>query len=139
MESLFLRDAQAVGHCNCLGSKLTPFFRIVKVMAAIFRARVRWAIVGPYPFGDKSDIEVVQRTRTCAGRDGSTLEQILQISIVVVIQAAYRHALPVALQFAAHGAVLATVVGLDRETAVSPMPEKAKMVVTKEPAQRPPR
>ena len=43
------------------------------------------------------------------------LKEILQISIVVVIQTAYRHALSIALQFAAHRAVLPAVVGLDCE------------------------
>jgi len=40
MEGLLLRDAQAVCRCNCLGSKLAPFFQMIKVIAAIFRARV---------------------------------------------------------------------------------------------------
>ena len=48
-------------------------------------------------------------------------EQILEIFIVVVIQAANRDALPIALEFAAHIAVsLSTVVSLDRETTVGP-------------------
>ena len=55
-----------------------------------------------------------------AGRDGRTFEEILQISIVVVIQTANRHALAVALQFAAHGTVLPAVVGLDCKTTVGP-------------------
>src|SRR3981081_2133869 len=74
----------------------------------------------PYPFGNQSDIEVLQRTRTCAGRDGSTFEKILQILVVVVIQTAQRDALAVALQFASHGAVLAAIVSLHGETAVGP-------------------
>ena len=48
------------------------------------------------------------------------LKEILQISIVVVIQTANRHALAVALQFAAYGAVLPAVAGLDCETTVGP-------------------
>ena len=44
------RDAQAACRCNCLASKLTPFFQIVNVIAAIFLARVRRAIVGRIPF-----------------------------------------------------------------------------------------
>jgi len=40
MEGLLLRDAQAVCRCNGLGSKLAPFFQMIKVIAAIFRARV---------------------------------------------------------------------------------------------------
>jgi integrase len=46
---LFLRDAQAVCRCNCWASKSTPFFQMVKLMAAIFRARVRRAMVGRIP------------------------------------------------------------------------------------------
>jgi hypothetical protein len=50
MEGFFLNDAQAACRCNCLGSKLTPFFHKIKVMAAIFRARVRRAMLGRIPF-----------------------------------------------------------------------------------------
>src|SRR6266496_6271270 len=59
-------------------------------------------------------------TRPCAGRDGSTFEQILHIFIVVVIQTTHRDALAVALQFASHPAVLTTIVNLHRKTAVGP-------------------
>src|SRR6266853_5191433 len=45
-KGLFIRDAQASCRCKCVASKSTPFFQIVKVMLAIFRARVRRAIVG---------------------------------------------------------------------------------------------
>ena len=51
---LFLRDAQAACRCNCLGSKLTPFFQMIKVMAAIFRARVRRAMLGRIPFATRA-------------------------------------------------------------------------------------
>src|ERR1700722_18890097 len=65
--------------------------------------------------------------RTCAGRDGGTFEKILHILIVVVIQTAHGDALTVALQFASHTAVLATVVSLDCETTVgSELPLGAK-------------
>src|SRR5690349_21218149 len=60
-----------------------------------------------------SQIIILQRTRTCAGRYGRTFEQILHIFVVVVIQTAYRDALAVALQFASYPAVLPTVVHLD--------------------------
>jgi len=46
---LFTRDAQAACRCNSLASKHTPFFQIVKVIDAIFRARVRRAIAGLLP------------------------------------------------------------------------------------------
>src|SRR5437763_17118067 len=74
----------------------------------------------PYPYDNQSDIEVLQRTRTCSGRDGSTFEKILQILIVVVIETTHGDALAVALQFAAHRAILAAIVSLHRETAVGP-------------------
>ena len=93
---------------------------MVKLIAASFRAKVRRAMVGRIPFSTRADIKVAQRARTCAGRYRSTFEEILQISIVVVIQTAYRHALAVALQFAAHRTVLPAVVGLDGEATVGP-------------------
>ena len=46
MESLWFKDAQAACRCNSLASNSTPFFQMVKVIAAIFRAKVRRAIVG---------------------------------------------------------------------------------------------
>ena len=54
MESLFTRDAQAACRCNCLGSKSTPFFQIVKLIAAIFRARVSRAISGRIPLASRA-------------------------------------------------------------------------------------
>ena len=53
-KGLFLRDAQASCRCNCVASKSTPFFQIVRVMLAIFRARVRRAIVGRIPFSRRA-------------------------------------------------------------------------------------
>ena len=53
-EGLFLSDAQAACRCNCLGSKLTPFFHMVRVIAAIFRARVRRAMVGRIPLSTRA-------------------------------------------------------------------------------------
>lgn len=55
--------------CNCWGSKFTPFFHMIKVMVTIFRVGVRRAIVGPHPFGNQSNIDVMDRARTGAGRD----------------------------------------------------------------------
>jgi hypothetical protein len=48
------RDTQAACRFNCLASKSTPFFQTVNVMAAIFRARVRRAIVGRMPFSTRA-------------------------------------------------------------------------------------
>ncbi len=48
------RDTQAACRCNCLASNSTPFFHMVNVMAAIFRARVRRAIVGLIPFSTRA-------------------------------------------------------------------------------------
>ena len=53
-KSLIPRDTQAACRFNGLASKLTPFFHIVKVMAAIFRARVRRAMVGRIPFSTRA-------------------------------------------------------------------------------------
>ena len=55
-----------------------------------------------------------------AGGDRSPFEEILHIGIMVVTQAAHGHALAVSLQFASDIAVLAAVVGLQRETTVRP-------------------
>jgi len=44
-----IRNTQAVCGFRCWASKRTPFFQIIKVMAAIFRARVRRAISGRIP------------------------------------------------------------------------------------------
>ena len=62
----------------------------------------------------------MQGARTCAGREGSTFEEILHIVIVVVIQTAHREAFAVALQFASQVAVLAAIVSLDGETEAKP-------------------
>ena len=65
MESLFLRDAQAVCRCNCWASNSTPFFQMVKLIAAIFRAKVRRAMVGRIPLA--TQVETMEAT----GLDGS--------------------------------------------------------------------
>jgi hypothetical protein len=53
-KGLFITDAQASCRCNCVASKSTPFFQILRVMLAIFRARVRRAIVGRIPFSRRA-------------------------------------------------------------------------------------
>ena len=53
-KAFFTGEAQAACRCNCLASKLTPFFHMVKVMAAIFRARVSRAIVGRIPLATRA-------------------------------------------------------------------------------------
>ena len=93
---------------------------MIKVMATVFRVGVRRAIVGPHPFGNPSNTDVMDRARTGAGRDGSSFEQILQIPVAVAPQSAHRDALSVALQFASTIAVLAAVVSLDGEATVGP-------------------
>ena len=55
-----------------------------------------------------------------ASGDRSPFKEILHIGIVVVTQATHGHPLPVSLQFPSDIAVLAAVVGLQRETTVSP-------------------
>jgi len=70
-KGLIPRNTQAACRFNCLASKSTlqpvsksynhpngvagaPFFQMVNVMAAIFRARVRRAIVGRIPFSTRA-------------------------------------------------------------------------------------
>jgi len=49
MEGLFTRDAQAACDFSFSGSKFSPFFQSVSVMAAILRASVSRAMVGFIP------------------------------------------------------------------------------------------
>jgi len=53
-KGLIPRDTQAACRFNCLVSNCTPFFQMVNVMVAIFRARVRRAIVGRIPFSTRA-------------------------------------------------------------------------------------
>jgi len=53
-KGLISRDTQAACRFNCWASNSTPFFQMVNVMAAIFRARVRRAIVGRTPFSSRA-------------------------------------------------------------------------------------
>ena len=53
-KGLIPRDTQAACRFKCLASNSTPFFHMVNVMAAIFRARVRRAIVGRIPFSTRA-------------------------------------------------------------------------------------
>ena len=46
---LSARDAQAACGFSCSASKCAPFFQTTKVIAAIFRAKVRRAIEGLMP------------------------------------------------------------------------------------------
>ena len=46
-----------------LASKRTPFFQTIKVIAAIFRAKVRRAIAGFIPLASKACVEIVERSR----------------------------------------------------------------------------
>jgi hypothetical protein len=48
------RDAQAARCLKCLASKLAPFFQTLNVIAAIFLAKVRRAIVGFAPLVSKA-------------------------------------------------------------------------------------
>ena len=50
---LSFRDAQAACGFNCLASKCAPFFHRIRVIAAIFRAKVRRAIAGFIPLVSK--------------------------------------------------------------------------------------
>ena len=61
-KAFFTGDAQAACRGKFCGSKCTPFFHIVKLIAAILRASVRRAMVGRIPLLHPSHIGVVQRT-----------------------------------------------------------------------------
>ena len=50
---LLVRDAQAACGFNCLVSNCAPFFHRTRVIAAIFRAKVRRAIAGFMPLVSK--------------------------------------------------------------------------------------
>jgi hypothetical protein len=47
------KDAQAACCFKCLASKESPFFQTINVIAAIFRAKVRRAMVGFLPLTSK--------------------------------------------------------------------------------------
>jgi hypothetical protein len=51
---LSTRDAQAACDFNSLASKRTSFFHTISVIAAIFLAKVRRAIVGRLPLASKA-------------------------------------------------------------------------------------
>jgi len=51
---LSVRDAQAACGFSCVASKWAPFFHRIRVMAAIFRAKVRRAIAGFMPLVSKA-------------------------------------------------------------------------------------
>ncbi len=86
-----------------------------KTMAALFPGQGETGHGGPHPSGQKSYVEIAEWSRPSAGRYRGALEQILEITIIVVTQPAYADALPVANQLASHIAVLAAVVGFDCE------------------------
>jgi hypothetical protein len=48
------RNAQATCRCTCWASKSTPFFQIVNVIAAIFRAKVSRAMSGRIPLASRA-------------------------------------------------------------------------------------
>ena len=48
------RDTQAVWCFRCWASKLFPFFQMVSVMAAIFRAKVSRAMSGRIPLTSRA-------------------------------------------------------------------------------------
>ncbi len=49
-----VRDAQAACGFSCSASKCAPFFQTIRVIAAIFRAKVRRAIEGRMPLVSKA-------------------------------------------------------------------------------------
>jgi hypothetical protein len=65
-------------------------------------------------------VKLLERSGPGSGHGGSTLEQILQIVIVIAVQPANRDRLLGALQLSMDTAMLGTAVGLDSEPDVRP-------------------
>jgi len=72
------------------------------------------------PLGDQSLVKLLERTRLGSGQGRGTLEQILEIVIVIAIQPANRDRLLRASQLSFDIPVLGTAVRLDSKTTVAP-------------------
>ena len=90
MERTFFQRRQAACGFSCWASKHTPFFQTIKVIAAIFRAKVRRAIEGR-PFGEQSLIEIVKGAGPAASLRSRTFEDVLEIMVVVFIETTKYH------------------------------------------------
>lgn len=80
-ESIESLCAQAACVFSCSGSKRSPFFQIVKLMAAILRARVSLAISGLIPLADGNRFEAEARWRPflIAELDGKSVSHVINL------------------------------------------------------------
>jgi hypothetical protein len=118
---LSTRDAQAACRCNSLTSKHTRFFlpnRQSDRCDLPCQGETRHC--RPPPFGQKSRVKLLERSRPSAGGYRRTPEDIFQIGIVVFVQAQHGDSLSVSSQLPSHIAVFAAVMGLESETTVGP-------------------
>ena len=76
---------QAACGFNSVASKRTSFFQTIKVIAAIFLAKVRRAIVGRPPFGKQGLVKITQGTGRGAGPHGRTFENIFEIVVMIFV------------------------------------------------------
>ena len=82
-----LAGAQAACRFSCSGSKRSPFFQMVKTMAAILR-NGQTSHGGPDPRGQQGSIEVSERAGSGTGPSGRALEQSFQLMVVILIETA---------------------------------------------------
>src|SRR5258705_12385993 len=66
-----------------------------------------------HPLGQQSQVEIVERSRTAAGPGGRTLEDLLHLMVVVLIETTELLGFLGALQLSTDKAELRTVVGLN--------------------------
>ena len=90
------------------------------MIAAIFRAKVRRAIVWLHAFGEQALVEIVERSLAAAGHGRRTLEDGFQIMIMILIEPTQLLWFLGTLQLSSHVTVLRTVARLNRQTAVGP-------------------
>src|SRR5882724_7674741 len=76
----------------------------------------RWS----HPFGEQVLVKIAERSSAGAGPHGRTLENILEIVVMVRVQPAKLRWFPGRLQLSLDRAVLRAVVGLQRKPAVGP-------------------
>src|ERR1700677_308782 len=74
----------------------------------------------PHSLGQQAFVKLLERSGLGSGHRGSTLEQVLQIVIVIAIQPTNRSRLFRALQLSLDVTMLGTAVGLDAKPAERP-------------------
>ena len=89
-------------------------------MAAILRANVRRATSALIPLSSKPHIKLAERTHPTVGSSRRSLEDILHLMVVILIQTTELRGLLGTLQLSANIAILRTVVGLNAQSTISP-------------------